>query len=72
MSDDQETPLINNGVEHKICELLPFVDDDYGGVIVEMKTPMDTKSFVAALRYSFEQWRSQVCAGARSHASHSS
>jgi len=55
---DQEAPL-RNGVEHKIFEVLPFVDDDYGGVIVEMKTPMDTKNFVAALRDSFEQWRLQ-------------
>ncbi|KAL9288083.1 Nudix hydrolase 10 [Arabidopsis thaliana] len=55
---DQEAPL-RNGVEHKIFEVLPFVDDDYGGVIVEMKTPMDTKTFVAALRDSFEQWRLQ-------------
>lgn len=60
---DQEAPLIN-GVEHKICEVLPFVDDDYGGVIVEMKAPMDPKSFVTALKYSFAQWRLQVCAGA--------
>ncbi|XP_010433637.1 PREDICTED: nudix hydrolase 10 isoform X2 [Camelina sativa] len=55
---DQEAPLIN-GAEQKICEVLPFVDDDYGGVIVEMKTPMDNKSFVAALKYSFAQWRLQ-------------
>jgi len=68
---DQETPL-SNGVEHKIFEVLPFVDDDYGGVIVEMKTPMDSKPFVAALRDSFEQWRLQVCVGARSHAALSS
>ncbi|XP_023634713.1 nudix hydrolase 10 isoform X2 [Capsella rubella] len=55
---DQEAPLVN-GVEHMTCEALPFVDDDYGGVIVEMKTPMDPKSFVAALKYSFAQWRLQ-------------
>ncbi|KAL1202862.1 Nudix hydrolase 10 [Cardamine amara subsp. amara] len=56
---DHEAPLIN-GLDYKIDELLlPFVDDDYGGVIVEMKTPMDPKCFVAALRYSFTQWRLQ-------------
>ncbi|XP_010448434.1 PREDICTED: nudix hydrolase 10 isoform X2 [Camelina sativa] len=55
---DQDASLIN-GEEQKICEVLPFVDDDYGGVIVEMKTPMDNKSFVAALKYSFAQWRLQ-------------
>lgn len=54
-----------NGVEHetgKEEEILPFEEDDYGGVIVEMKTPMDPKCFIATLRYSLTQWRLQVCA----------
>ncbi|CAH2077981.1 unnamed protein product [Thlaspi arvense] len=57
---DHEAPMINGVVEHKIGEeVLPFVEDDYGGVIVEMNNPMDPKCFVAKLRYSFTQWRSQ-------------
>uniref|UniRef100_A0A1J3HSC9 Nudix hydrolase n=1 Tax=Noccaea caerulescens TaxID=107243 RepID=A0A1J3HSC9_NOCCA len=61
MSEDHEAPMIN-GVEHetgKEEEVLPFEEDDYGGVIVEMKTPMDPKCFIATLRYSFTQWRLQ-------------
>lgn len=66
---DHETPMVNGVVEHKIGEeVLPFVEDEYGGVIVEMTTPTDPKFFVATLRYSFTQWRSQVCASAISHA----
>ncbi|KFK29047.1 hypothetical protein AALP_AA7G081700 [Arabis alpina] len=53
-----EAPL-NNGVAHKSDEVLPFVEDDYGGVIVEMKTPMDPKCFVSSLRCSFAEWRLQ-------------
>ncbi|XP_048598027.1 nudix hydrolase 10 isoform X5 [Brassica napus] len=57
---DHETPMVNGVVEHKIGEeVLPFVEDEYGGVIVEMTTPTDPKCFVATLRYSFTQWRSQ-------------
>lgn len=70
-----EAPL-NNGVAYKTDdvlpfveddEVLPFVEDDFGGVIVEMKTPMDPKCFVASLRFSFAQWRLQVCAGDITH-----
>lgn len=60
--------MVNGVVEQKIGEeVLPFVEDEYGGVIVEMKTPMDPKCFVATLRYSFTQWKLQVCARANSH-----
>ncbi|KAL0727044.1 hypothetical protein Bca4012_023137 [Brassica carinata] len=55
-----EAPTVNGVVEQKIGEeVLPFVEDEYGGVIVEMKTPMDPKCFVATLRYSFTQWKLQ-------------
>lgn len=63
-----EAPL-NNGVAHKTDEVLPFVEDVYGGVIVEMNTPMDPTCFVASLRYSFAEWRLMVCAGAIRHVS---
>ncbi|CAA7060248.1 unnamed protein product [Microthlaspi erraticum] len=56
MSEDQ-AHMVNG---HKTGEeVLPFEEDDYGGVIVEMKTPMDPKCFIATLRYSFTQWRLQ-------------
>ncbi|KAH0941875.1 hypothetical protein HID58_001512 [Brassica napus] len=43
---DHETPMVNGVVEHKIGEeVLPFVEDEYGGVIVEMTTPTDPKCF---------------------------
>ncbi|KAK1310862.1 Nudix hydrolase 2 [Acorus calamus] len=40
-------------------EFLPGVDDRYGGVIVEMKAPMDSVTFVSALRASLSNWRQQ-------------
>lgn len=42
-------------------ELLNFVNDDYGGIIVEMKTPMDPTAFASSLRASISHWRKQVC-----------
>lgn len=41
-------------------ELLPAVNDYYGGVIVEMKAPMDSSAFVSSLRASISNWRKQV------------
>ncbi|KAI6704701.1 hypothetical protein NL676_007663 [Syzygium grande] len=40
-------------------KLLSFVEDDYGGVIVEMKEAMDSATFVSVLRASISQWREQ-------------
>lgn len=41
-------------------DLLNFVNDDYGGVIVEMKAPMDPTAFASSLRASVSHWRKQV------------
>ncbi|KAL5987458.1 hypothetical protein ACLOJK_035206 [Asimina triloba] len=38
-------------------QLLPGVDDVYGGVMVDMSTPMDVASFVSSLTASIEQWK---------------
>lgn len=35
-------------------------EDAYGGVIIEMKEPMDPDLFTSALRTSISQWRQQV------------
>ncbi|XP_043692608.1 nudix hydrolase 2-like isoform X3 [Telopea speciosissima] len=40
-------------------ELLHGVEDDFGGVIVDMKDPMDSESFVASLRASISKWRQE-------------
>ena len=42
-------------------QLLPAVNDAFGGVIVEMKTPMDASAFLRSLRASMDNWRQQVC-----------
>ncbi|CAK7324498.1 unnamed protein product [Dovyalis caffra] len=49
--------LYASGVHH--AELLPASDDDHGGVIVEMKEPMDPDMFHAKLRASLSLWRQQ-------------
>lgn len=41
-------------------ELLSGVHDHYGGVIVEMKDPIDPKEFGSLLRASLSQWRQLV------------
>lgn len=41
-------------------EILPATNDNHGGVIVEMKDPMDSRTFVFSLRASLEIWRQQV------------
>ena len=44
----------------EVVELLSAVDDDHGGVIIEMKAPMDAGAFVSSLRASLANWRQQV------------
>lgn len=38
-------------------QLLPAKNDDHGGVIVDIKEPMDSNIFVDALKASMSQWR---------------
>ncbi|KAL7217761.1 hypothetical protein ACSBR2_011074 [Camellia fascicularis] len=49
--------VAENGVQQ--VELLFAVNDDHGGVIVEMKEPMDSKAFLSLLRASISQWKQQ-------------
>ena len=42
------------------AELLSASDDDHGGIIVDMKEPMDPDVFHAKLRASLSLWRQQV------------
>ena len=44
-------------------ELLPFVNDKHGGVIVEMTAPMDPQLFSASLKASLSKWREQGIRG---------
>jgi Nudix hydrolase domain len=44
----------------QVVELLNYVNDDYGGVIVEMKASMDPTAFASSLRASISNWRKQV------------
>ncbi|KAJ1703665.1 hypothetical protein LUZ63_003444 [Rhynchospora breviuscula] len=44
-------------------ELLNFVNDAYGGVIVEMKVPMDPTAFASSLRASISSWRKKGIRG---------
>jgi hypothetical protein len=41
-------------------KLLPFVNDEHGGVIIEMTAPMDPQVFSASLKASLAKWREQV------------
>lgn len=40
--------------------LLTGANDTHGGVIIDMKEPMDPANFVSSLRASISQWRKQV------------
>ncbi|KAJ9687035.1 hypothetical protein PVL29_015765 [Vitis rotundifolia] len=51
--DEQMVP--ENSVQQ--IELLTTTDDDYGGVLVEIKNPMDSNVFGDLLRASILQWR---------------
>ncbi|CAN4103914.1 unnamed protein product [Withania somnifera] len=52
-----EHKLVQNGV--KRVQLLPAVNDDHGGVIVELEEPMDPNVFHNMLRSSLRQWKLQ-------------
>ncbi|KAH7546935.1 hypothetical protein FEM48_Zijuj01G0253500 [Ziziphus jujuba var. spinosa] len=49
--------VCENGTQH--VEILPAINDDHGGVIVEMKESMDSQTFLVLLRASIGQWREQ-------------
>ncbi|GLT57476.1 hypothetical protein SLA2020_304440 [Shorea laevis] len=53
--------LCENGVWHG--QLLPAVPDEHGGVIVDMQEPMDSESFLTALRASMLEWKRQGIRG---------
>ncbi|XVE80541.1 hypothetical protein DITRI_Ditri14bG0148400 [Diplodiscus trichospermus] len=57
LSDLAGSPVCGNGVWHG--ELLPAINDDHGGVIVEMKETMDSETFLTVLRASILQWKQQ-------------
>ncbi|XP_064961652.1 nudix hydrolase 2 isoform X3 [Musa acuminata AAA Group] len=50
-------PELTDDVE---VALLSAVDDDHGGVIVELKEPMDPAAFHTSLRASISNWKKQV------------
>lgn len=50
--------VFENGVED--IKLLKGIDDEHGGVIVEMKEAMTPEVFVTVLRASLLQWKHQV------------
>ncbi|XP_039125553.1 nudix hydrolase 2-like isoform X1 [Dioscorea cayenensis subsp. rotundata] len=54
-------PMSND--EREEVGLLDAVDDIHGGVIVELKGPMDCKTFVSSLRASLSHWRQQGIRG---------
>ena len=58
LSDLVGSRVGGNGVWH--AELLPAINDDHGGVIVEMEENMDSDTFVTVLRASILQWKQQV------------
>ena len=41
-------------------EILPFTNDVHGGVIVDLKDPMDPQVFDSLLKSSLLQWKKQV------------
>ncbi|CAM0909904.1 unnamed protein product [Alopecurus aequalis] len=55
-----ESPIAKNGAN---VELLPFVNDKHGGVIIEITTPMDPQVFSASLKSALSNWREQGIRG---------
>ncbi|KAL6999119.1 nudix (nucleoside diphosphate linked moiety X)-type motif 2 [Sarracenia purpurea var. burkii] len=53
--------VTENGVQH--VELLSAVNDDHGGVIVEVKEPIDSEAFLYRLRASISLWKLQGIKG---------
>lgn len=51
------SPLLSD--EGEKVELLAAVNDDYEGVIVEMRAPLDSGAFLASLKASISHWRQQ-------------
>lgn len=49
---------IENEVEN--VQLLPAIEDDHGGVVVELKEHMDPAVFLTKLKTSMTQWTLQV------------
>ncbi|XP_058115227.1 nudix hydrolase 2-like [Magnolia sinica] len=45
--------------DEEAVELLVATNDTHGGVIVDMKVPMDSEAFVSSLRASISHWRKQ-------------
>ncbi|OVA20128.1 NUDIX hydrolase domain [Macleaya cordata] len=52
-----EQVMTANGVEP--IELLTASNDNFDGVIIDMKNPMDSEIFVSSLRTSISHWRQQ-------------
>lgn len=50
--------LIGTGINH--VKLLPASNDDHGGVIVDMREPVEPDFFLTMLRASMLLWRQQV------------
>ncbi|KAF3615088.1 Nudix hydrolase 10 [Capsicum annuum] len=53
-----EQTLVQNGAVKKV-QFLPAVNDDHGGVIIELEKPMDPNVFHIMLRSSLRQWKLQ-------------
>lgn len=45
---------------NKIHELLPAVNDEHGGVIVQLEGPMEPNVFHYMLKHSIREWKMQV------------
>ncbi|CAN4075446.1 unnamed protein product [Withania somnifera] len=57
-----EKMLVQNGVKkinNKIHELLPAVNDEHGGVIVQIEGPMELSVFNYMLKHSIKVWKLQ-------------
>lgn len=54
-------PLVASSGEQ--IDLLAAVNDDHGGVIVELKAPMDRRAFEMSLKLSISNWRQQGIRG---------
>lgn len=60
MSNSTNSSSVEPALLSENVQMLAAVDDDHGGVIVEMSKPMDAETFASSLRASLSDWKNKV------------
>ncbi|XP_020103452.1 nudix hydrolase 2-like isoform X1 [Ananas comosus] len=63
MSNSTNSSSVEPALLSENVQMLAAVDDDHGGVIVEMSKPMDAETFASSLRASLSDWKNKGIKG---------